>query len=129
MPTSSAQQSHAENIRLVIAKQTSVAGSLQALLRAIASTIHEGVAKADPSGLEAFADHIDADPKSWSDAVMANTPLANETVLPIQGVSPDVQEAFASHGTPGQSGPAAQQRAPAQASPGVAPPPAGAPRG
>jgi hypothetical protein len=127
MPTSSAQQSHAENIRLVIAKQTTVAGSLQALLRAIASTIHEGVAKADPSGLEAFADHIDADPKSWSDAVMANTPLANETVLPIQGVSPDVQEAFASHGTP--------DKAPARpaASPGVAPapapPPAGAPRG
>jgi hypothetical protein len=121
MPTSSAQQSHAENIRLVIAKQTTVAGSLQALLRAIASTIHEGVAKADPTALEAFADHIDADPKSWSDAVMANTPLANETVLPIQGVSPDVQEAFASHGSEAakptppaqQQGQAAQQAQPA----------------
>jgi hypothetical protein len=106
MPTTAAQQSHAENIRLVIAKQSTVAGSLQALFRAISSTIHECVAKGDPGSLEAFADHIDVDPKSWSDAVMANTPLAQETVLPIQGVSPDVQEAFATHAAQSEHQPA-----------------------
>ena len=97
MPTTPAQQGHAENVRLVIAKQTTVAGSLQALMRAIANTMHEAVEKGEPGALEAFADHIDADPKAWTDAVMANTPLAQETVLPISGVTPDTESAFATH--------------------------------
>ena len=97
MPTSAAQQSDAENVRLVIAKQTTIAGSIQALLRAVCSVCGNALAKGDPGAIQAFIDHIDADPKSWSDAVMANTPQAQETVYPVENVPLEVQDAFRTH--------------------------------
>ena len=72
-------------IRSVIAKQTTVSGSIHALLTAVTN---------DPTGLAAA---IEGDPQAWSDAVLANTPLAVETATPITGVGADTEEAFAPH--------------------------------
>jgi hypothetical protein len=97
MPSTEPERADAENVRQVIAAQTSIGASVQALLRAVSAMIGNALNKGDPSALQAFADHIDANPKAWSDAVQANTSLAAYTVEPLQNVPPYVADKFALH--------------------------------
>ena len=95
--TTPGQQGEAETLRLAVAQQPSVGQSVQALLQAVCSVIGEALEKADPSKLQAFCDAIGADPKSWSDAVVANTPDAVQSTAPFVGLPGHVQEAFAKY--------------------------------
>jgi hypothetical protein len=92
-----AQQSDAENMRLAVAQQPTVAGSVAALLQAVVAVIGEALESGDVGKLQGFADKVNADLKSWADAVLANTPSAILTVGPFVGVPSYVQEAFAKH--------------------------------
>jgi|SRR5581483_11577121 len=88
----------AENVRLAIASQPSVEQGVAALLRTIATHLHEAIETNDMSQLKALADHINADPRAWSDALLANTPAATQTIAPSVPAMPAyVQDAFRDH--------------------------------
>ena|SRR5215475_11053030 len=91
-PASSAQQSDAANARQVIAAQPTIAQSINALLMAVTKTIEEAMESGDPGAVQALADSMSSDPKSWSDAVMANTPDAVLTASPLVGLPSYVSE-------------------------------------
>lgn len=97
MHTTAGQQGEAENLRLSVARQPTVGQSVLALLQAVCAVIGEALEKGDPSKLQAFCEHIGADPKSWSDAVVANTPDAAQSGAPFVGLPSEVQEAFAKY--------------------------------
>jgi len=61
-----------ETIRQVVAKHTTVAQSVVAMLDGI-------VAASAEDGGRAWAKAYTADPRAWADAVLANTPHAVET--------------------------------------------------
>ena len=61
-----------ETIRQAVAKHTTVAHSVVALLDGI-------VAASAEDGAHAWAKAYTADPRAWSDAILANTPHAVET--------------------------------------------------
>jgi hypothetical protein len=78
-----------------VQKQPTIAQGVIALLRGVAYSIQHG-------GGEAFAKAFDADPKAWSDAVLANTSEAVETAaMMLAPVPSDVAAAVAPppHGT------------------------------
>ena len=92
--TTPGQQGGADSYRLAVAQQTSVESSVMALLQAVCSAIGEALDKADPASLKAFSDSISQDPKSWCDAVVANTPDAVQSAARFVSLSGAVQEAF-----------------------------------
>lgn len=71
-----------ENVRLAIAAQPSIVASISALLRTIATHLHEAVESKDPTQLKALVDHINGNPRVWSDAILAHTPSAPATIPP-----------------------------------------------
>ena len=77
-----------EIIRLAVERQPTVGQSVVALLRGVAYLCQHGKA-------EDFAKAFDANPKGWSDAVMANTPDAVETATLIAPVPAEAQAAMA----------------------------------
>jgi hypothetical protein len=91
-----------EGIRLAIAQQPTVEQGLAALFRALSKLCHDA-ADGDHgqfAQLTALADAIDADPRAWSDAVLANTKAAELTMAPVMPVLPvQVQDAMPSHGS------------------------------
>ena len=88
----------AENIRLAIAQQPSVEQGIAALFRAIATHLHRAHESNDLSELHALANHMNNDPRAWSDAVLANTPAAPQTIAPTVPQMPVyVQDAFRDH--------------------------------
>lgn len=88
----------AENVRLAIASQPSVEQGIAALLRTVATHLQEAIETNDMSQLKALADHINADPRAWSDALLANTPAAPQTIAPTVAAMPVyVQDAFRDH--------------------------------
>src|SRR5690348_1277803 len=91
---------NAENIRQAIALQPSIEQGIAALFQAIATAIQNAVENGDPNGLMALAKHVNEDPRSWSDAVLANTEAATLTAAPrVPQVPTHMQDAFKSHGT------------------------------
>jgi len=70
-----------EEIRAAVAKQHTVAHSVIALLDGI-------VAASAEDGAQAWAKAYTADPRAWSDAILANTPHAIETTERAAPVSP-----------------------------------------
>lgn len=120
----------AENVRLAIASQPSVEQGVAALLRTIATHLHEAIETNDMSQLKALADHINADPRAWSDALLANTPAATQTIAPTVPAMPAyVQDAFRDHSVLAQEAEQgdAQDNADADQSASSQPAPAGAP--
>lgn len=63
----------AEAIRQVVAHQTTVAASVEALMRSVASVIGNALDEANLQPLQAMLKSIDDNPESWSDAILANT--------------------------------------------------------
>jgi hypothetical protein len=70
------------DISLAIQRQTTVEQSVVALLRQLASQLHDAIAAEDPQAVQAVVDLIDQNTKTLSDAVFANTPLALGTATP-----------------------------------------------
>jgi len=88
-----------ENIRLTIAKQGTAEQSVALLLRAFCTAVHNAVEQPDPEHLVQIARHIDDNPKTWIDAVFANTPMAEQTRgIELVSLPTDVRDAFAAHG-------------------------------
>jgi hypothetical protein len=88
-----------ENIRLTIAKQGSVGQSVALLLRAFCTAVNDAVDEPNPERLVQLARHIDDNPKAWIDAIMANTPQAEETEgISLVQLDTNVRDAFAEHG-------------------------------
>ena len=93
-------QANAENIRKAIQDQPTVEQGVAALFQAISTAIHAAVERSDPATLMAIADHVDANPRDWSDALLANTQAAPLTAGPrVPQMPVYVQEAFQSHST------------------------------
>jgi hypothetical protein len=67
------------DVRDVIAHQPTIGQSISALLRAIANAASRALDHDDPAPLRDIADSMGKEPKSWSDAVLANTSLATES--------------------------------------------------
>lgn len=100
--------SNAENIRLAIAAQPTIEQSISALLRAVANRLGAPVTDTGPDSAHALATAITADPKSWSDAVLANTPLALQSAgaalpIPVSGNMDDTRATVAAQPSIGQS--------------------------
>jgi hypothetical protein len=77
-----------ETLRQAVQRQPTIGQGIIALLRGIAYSSQHG-------GGDALAKAIDADPKAWSDAVLANTPEAVETATTLAPVPSDVAAAVA----------------------------------
>lgn len=118
MHTSTGQQSEAENLRLAVAQQPTVEGSLAALLQGVFAVISEALDKGEPVRLQAFRDRLGDDPKAWRDAVVANTPSAMVSVGPFVGLPTDVQKAFNTYAM--QHNPEAKQEQQGEAKPQAA---------
>jgi hypothetical protein len=94
--------SNPSEIRLAIASQPTVEQSVNALIRAIANSINAPVTDTGPDSAHALAAHMADDPKSWSDAVLANTPLASQSApvalplpVPASGNPDDIKATVA----------------------------------
>jgi hypothetical protein len=70
---------NASDVRSVIAFQPSIGQSIAALIRAIAHAASRALDHEDPGPLRDIATSMSDDAKAWSDAVLANTPLAVES--------------------------------------------------
>lgn len=74
------------DIRLAIAAQPTVEQSVDALTRAVTARINQPVTDTGPDSAHALAVNMQDEPKAWSDAVLANTPMALQSatmVLPL----------------------------------------------
>ena len=88
----------AEGIRQAILPQPTVEQGLAVLFRALSKCCHDAADSGDCAQLGAFADAVDADPRTWSDAVLANTPAAHLTMAPNTPLPPvEVQAAMPKH--------------------------------
>lgn len=101
----SGRSDDAENIRLAVAQQPSVEQGIAGLLRAVASMIRDAMSDGGSAqslgALTQLQQSIDANPKGWSDAILANTVSAALTVGNLAPVPTYVAERFAAHGDAG----------------------------
>jgi hypothetical protein len=62
-----------QDVRDAVARQTTVEQSVVTLLGQISQQLKDAIAANDPAALQAVVDQIDANTKTLSDAVLANT--------------------------------------------------------
>ena len=63
-----------DDIKTAVANETTVEGSVVALLQQLSSALAAAIASNDPVAMQAVVDSINANAKALSDAVTANTP-------------------------------------------------------
>jgi hypothetical protein len=84
----------ADQLRLAVATQPTLPGSIAALVAGMAGMIQEALVKADPAALQGIVDSIAGDFAAWVAAPMANTSFATLTAAPFSAVPQQVQQAF-----------------------------------
>jgi hypothetical protein len=89
------------DIRLAIASQPTVEQSLHALVRALGSQFADAQASDDANAIDRVAEYLASNVKSLHDAVLANTPRAEETATLVTPV-PDREADLAGQPSLGQ---------------------------
>lgn len=70
------------DIQHSIASQTTVEASVVTMLTGLSQQLKDAIAASDPVALQALVDQIDANTKTLSDAVVANTPTPPPAPIP-----------------------------------------------